>query len=196
MTKCTSQPQRRCRPDTKPASRMATPLPSRAGAGDTLAALQARAGDAPSVCSLRALQLRAEARGSQRVADEEELLQGRFSAAPLIHGTTTIQRVMIDRVEVEPSGGMPTWDQGGHTYHLNLTTETKHVTREGNPKIHYFFDGYGEEIRDKQPTPEERGPVVKVNKQNVKTSTVFSHLPEEVQNFVRRNYTAILNVGR
>lgn len=166
-----------------------------------LAALQREAAEGPSVQGVQALQRMADDRAlqrasleeedpAQRVAEEDELLQGKFEPQPAV-----LQRVKVGQIEVSPSGGMPTWEQGGQTYHLNLTTATSHVTREGNPKIHYFYEGYGESITDKQPTQAERGSKKKdKDRKKVKTSTVFSALPQSVQDFIRTHYAELLQV--
>ncbi|MCB1353106.1 MAG: hypothetical protein KDK03_10255 [Rhodobacteraceae bacterium] len=156
-----------------------------------LAALQREAAEGPSVQGVQALQRMADDRALQRASlEEEEPLQGRFEAQPAV-----LQRVRVGQIEVSPSGGMPTWEQGGQTYHLNLTTATFHVTREGNPKIHYFYEGYGEGITDKQPTQGERGSKKKDrDRKKVKTSTVFSALPQNVQDFIRTHYAELLQV--
>ncbi|MEM6685257.1 MAG: hypothetical protein AAF617_05620 [Bacteroidota bacterium] len=115
-----------------------------------------------------------------------------------LESSEVVQRVtIIDGIEVNPSAGMPTWEQGGHRYHINTSTETYHITREGNPKIHYFYKGAGEEIQDTQPTKAERGGKskrkVKGQPGKVKTKTVFSALPKSVQTFIKGNYIAILS---
>ncbi len=144
--------------------------------GSAVAVLQRAADSADRTLSLALLQKNADKRSSA--------------------GAAVAQLVIINGIDVRPSGNMPTWEQGGETYHINLTTETYHVTKEGVPKVHYFFEGSGEEIEDKQPTEAERGSKKKVKgkKGKVKTSTVFSALPENVQNFVRGHWSSILAV--
>ena len=104
------------------------------------------------------------------------------------------QRVMIGEIEVKNEGQMPTWTQDDIKYHINLTTDTYHVTKETSPKVHYFYEGYGDEIKDKQPTKAERGgkSKKKVKGEVVVTKTVFSKLPLTVQTFIKGNYREIL----
>lgn len=104
------------------------------------------------------------------------------------------QRVMIGDIEVKNEGQMPTWEQDNVKYHINLSTDTYHVTKETSPKVHYFYEGYGDEIKDKQPTKAERGgkSKKKVKGAVVVTKTVFSKLPAAVQTFIKANYREIL----
>ncbi len=74
------------------------------------------------------------------------------------------------------------WDYGGKRYHVNLRLGTYHVTLEESPKIHYFFQGFGEEIEDKQAPAKERGA----------NGTVFSALPPNIQEFIKSNYRALI----
>ncbi len=101
---------------------------------------------------------------------------------------------VMDSVNNETN--MPSFEHKGTTYHINLTTATSHITKEGSPKIHYFFKGTGNAITDEQPVKKERGgsskKKVKGVKGKVKTKTVFSLLPLDVQKFVKENWDAIL----
>lgn len=92
--------------------------------------------------------------------------------------------VPIVGMMVDKRTKMPTWDQDDARYHINLTTTTFHVTKEGNPKIQYYFKMKGLEIVDAQPTPEERGGPKATKKK-------FSDLPDDVQAYVRANYAAL-----
>lgn len=74
------------------------------------------------------------------------------------------------------------WDFDGKRYHINLRSATNHVTEEASPKIHYFFEGSGNSISDKQPEKKERG----------KNAKVFSKLPVEVQGFIKNHYSMLL----
>lgn len=76
------------------------------------------------------------------------------------------------------------WEYNSVTYHINLTTATYHVTKEAIPKVHYFFDGFGNDIKDKQPTKNEG--------HGKETKKVFSALPAEVQLFIKNNYKELL----
>lgn len=100
--------------------------------------------------------------------------------------------VPIGGIAVDKRTNMPTWDQGGATYHINLTTATFHVTKEGVPKVQYFFkmdDG----IEDVVPSAAERGrSKVKVGKEWVYTKQQFSALPADVQQYIRTNYLALI----
>jgi hypothetical protein len=77
------------------------------------------------------------------------------------------------------------WDFDNTRYHINLSTETYHVTKEASPKNHYFFKGTGKEIEDKQPTQKERGG-------DASTKGVFSELPEEIQEFIKANWDSLI----
>lgn len=106
-----------------------------------------------------------------------------------------VQRVtIVAGISVDGSTNMPTWTQDGERYHLNTTTDTHHVTKEGVPKVHYFFEGSGRDIKDKRPTKAEQGGSSKKKKKGkvVKTKNVFSDLPKDVQAFVKNNFGAIL----
>lgn len=63
-----------------------------------------------------------------------------------------IQRDDVGGVDVNKGGGMPSWEWGGKTYHLNTRTDPPHITEEGRDeskagkkgrigatKTHYFF---------------------------------------------------------
>lgn len=58
-----------------------------------------------------------------------------------------IQRVPIGGIDVDKQGRMPTWEQGGNRYHLNMATDPPHITQEGRSKgkksgatkTHFFF---------------------------------------------------------
>ena len=93
-----------------------------------------------------------------------------------------------------PRGMMPTWVQKGERWHINLKDSDRdavyHVTCEGSPLIHYFFKGTGEEIKGVQPSKGERG--ARSVQGEVHTKRSFDDLPEEVQDFVRGNWTSIL----
>ena len=93
-----------------------------------------------------------------------------------------------------PRGMMPTWVQKGERWHINLKDSERdnvyHVTCEGSPMIHYFFKGTGEEIKGVQPSKSERG--ARSVQGEVHTKRSFDDLPEEVQDFVRGNWTSIL----
>ena len=77
------------------------------------------------------------------------------------------------------------WDFDNTRYHINVSTATYHVTEEASPKNHFFFKGTGEEIEDKQPTPEERGG-------DASTKGVFSELPEDIQEFIKANWNSLI----
>ena len=86
---------------------------------------------------------------------------------------------------------MATWEQGGRTYHLNVTTDPYHVTEEGwSPgkkskavtKTHYFFR---RNERDECVDAIGKGGVPGSKKK-------FSDLPDAVQRFVETNFSALL----
>jgi hypothetical protein len=78
------------------------------------------------------------------------------------------------------------WNYGGETYHINLGTETYHVTKEANPRVHYFFNGFGDNITDAQATAKEG------HGAKNKTKTVFTKLPKDVQFFIKKNFESLL----
>ena len=132
----------------------------------------------------------------QRTLGNQALTQLMEPLQRLSVQTQVIQRVRIAGIDVSNQGRMPTWEQNGKTYHINLTTETFHITEEDSPKIHYFYQGYGTDIEDKQPSKGERGGSAKKKKEKktVRTKRVFSELPQAVQSFIKNNYAAILQV--
>lgn len=80
-------------------------------------------------------------------------------------------------------------DGGIEKYHVTTISETKHIT-EDHSRMHY---GYETEfsnkindwiIKDKQMSGEEKG--------SRKKCTVFSSLPDYVQNLFRKHYSEIL----
>ena len=77
------------------------------------------------------------------------------------------------------------WEYGEETYHINVYLGTYHVTKECSPKEHYFFKGTGYGIEDAQPKPKERGRISG-------TSKVFSQLPVDVQNFIKKHWKSLL----
>ena len=80
---------------------------------------------------------------------------------------------------IKDHGTFKTWKYNGIDYHVNVRSgETNHVTSETSPKIHYFFDGFGSDIKDKRCTKREQG-------SHPETKKVFSGLPSEVQAFVK-----------
>ncbi|MTB52083.1 hypothetical protein [Lewinella sp. W8] len=92
------------------------------------------------------------------------------------------ERVQDALASINKSTRMTRWDYDGITYHLNFTTETHHVTEEGNPKKHYFFEGTGTDILPKQCTSQERG------RNSKESKFTFASLPGEVQDFVKEHW--------
>lgn len=97
-----------------------------------------------------------------------------------------------------PPRGMPSWVQAGETWHLNLSSsDTSHITKEGIPKVHYYFAGTGVDIKDKTASRGEQGKAKKKKKDEtgkvakVQTKLVFSKLPSNVQLFVRTHFADI-----
>ena len=97
---------------------------------------------------------------------------------------------VIDGIDVDPSAGMPTWEQSGQTYHLNITTDPPHITWEAGGKIgkrHYFFEAVLN---------------ARTNSYDIKSKTggkgtfMFNKLPDAVQNFIEKNYEALLALTR
>lgn len=93
---------------------------------------------------------------------------------------------------------MPTWVQGNARYHINLQggdrDDVYHVTREGHPRIHYFFTGTGNDIVGVHPNKTERGKSKQKDPETgdlVPTKRSFDDLPADVQKFVRENWDAI-----
>ncbi|MCL5048470.1 MAG: hypothetical protein M1374_06790 [Firmicutes bacterium] len=101
-----------------------------------------------------------------------------------------LQRVTIDNIEVDTSGRMATWQQNGTTYHLNVTTDPYHVTEEGHAKgkknnitkTHYFFTRENDKCKNAVGTGGVSGSKKK-----------FSDLPQVVQNFVEKNFMALIS---
>jgi hypothetical protein len=88
-----------------------------------------------------------------------------------------------------PAGLMPTWVQGGQRYHLNVAHSVKanvyHVTLEGSPKIHYWFESTESGIVAKQPQKKERGSASG-------THETLDDLPDDVRAFVSAHWLDIL----
>lgn len=125
------------------------------------------------------------------IPDMEIGRHNHLQAAQLQSMSSVIQREVIDGIEVTLSGKMPQWEQGGRTYHVNLTTDPPHVTCEDYPaptrkkknrttKMHFFYTGGADGIKDA------------VSGQRGKKK--FSDLPSAVQDFVADNYLAIISV--
>ena len=109
-------------------------------------------------------------------------------------GNTVIQRQevtwqregkpdMTVDVEKDAMGGYGAWDMSGERWHINTKLggtkkgkQVYHVTKEGIPKLHYFFTLDGGVIKDSSPGG-------KVQRGSLK----FSALPQLVQDFVRDN---------
>ncbi|WP_211236697.1 DUF4157 domain-containing protein [Sporocytophaga myxococcoides] len=89
-------------------------------------------------------------------------------------------REALDSIKGE--GSYKTWSFKGESYHLNLKYGTSHVTWQTTSRMHYFYQGSGAQIKDKQPTKEERG----------QHGYVFSDLPADVQNFIKENYLSLI----
>jgi len=92
---------------------------------------------------------------------------------------TAIQR--LPYTDLTRSPGYVQWNEGGSTWHINYTLgdsksgrEVFHVTKEGNPKIHYFFSK-----TDKGDYRDEVGTGKK------ETRKKFSNLPQDVQATVK-----------
>ncbi len=93
---------------------------------------------------------------------------------------------------------MPTWVQDNHRYHINLQggdrDDVFHVTREGHPRIQYFFKGTGTSIVSVHPNPRERGKSTQrdpATDEKVSTKRPFDELPSEVQDFIKNNWNDI-----
>lgn len=138
------------------------------------------------------LEYEAEVMGAKALASATRL---KAPLAGISLPPNVIQRVRINGIDVDNRTNMPTWTQDGVTYHINITTDTFHVTEEGIPKIHYFFSGTGMDIEDEQPTKQERGASRKKVKGvgKVKTKNVFSDLPIKVQDFIKDNWVQIFD---
>ena len=143
------------------------------------------------------LEQEADVMGAKALSGAAQL---RRELAPASTSGAAVQRRIIPgtTIDVSNATNMPTWDQAGSTWHINTTTDTHHVTKEGVPKVQYFFTGTGLDIEDKRPTKKEQGGSSKKKKRvrgekkiTVKTKCVFSELPQEVQEFVRNHYAEI-----
>lgn len=108
--------------------------------------------------------------------------------------------VTVNGINVHQGTDMPTWVQNNARYHINLRDGDKdrvfHVTREGIPKVQYFFEGAGTDIVGVQPTGSERGgrSTKKDSEtgEDVHTKRSFNDLPRDVQDFVRNYWDQIL----
>lgn len=117
------------------------------------------------------------------------------TASVQLHACTQprVQRVLIAGINVNKQTNMPTWDQNNITYHINLTTDTYHVTAENAPKpkgggtmkIQYFFKRPKLTCESTNPTGNESGG-------NKKSKKRFGDLPPNVQNYVQTNYSALI----
>ena len=101
------------------------------------------------------------------------------AAFPRPAAGTAIQRLPYTDLERTP--GYVQWNEGGSTWHINYALGDKksgrevfHVTKEGNPKIHYFFskDDDGD-YRDEVGTGRKE------------TRKKFSNLPQNIQATVK-----------
>jgi hypothetical protein len=140
------------------------------------------------------LEQEAEAMGAR--AALAPAAQLKLDSAKSFFHPNVVQRVWIGTIYVDNRTSMPTWDQNGNRYHINTTTDTNHVTKEGVPKIQYFFSGTGMDIEDERPTQQERGKSkkkVKGVKGKVNTKNVFSELPGDVQDFIKTNWATIFS---
>lgn len=79
---------------------------------------------------------------------------------------------------INDGGNYKSWSYKGESYHINLKYNTYHITWESKQRIHYFFQGTGQEIEDKQPSKKERG----------QNAFVFSELPAGLQSFIKNNF--------
>ncbi len=152
-----------------------------------------RIGDGTPVNDDAGLEYEAAAMGAKALASAAQL---KAEPGKVSFGPNVVQRKKIDGIDVDNRTNMPTWVQNGNTYHINTTTDTSHVTKEGIPKIQYFFSGSGMDIEDQQPTQQERGKSkkkVKGVKGKVNTKTVFSALPANVQSFIKTNWADIFD---
>lgn len=122
-----------------------------------------------------------------------EKVKAKKEAEPYTAGDPDVY--VVNGINVSrPRGVMPSWVQAGERWHINLRDSERdnvyHVTREGSPMIHYFFEGTGEDIEGVQPSKSERG--ARSVQGEVHTKRSFDDLPQEVQDFVRGNWTNIL----
>lgn len=90
---------------------------------------------------------------------------------------------------LRPKGMMPTWEQEGFRWHINLKSGDRdrvyHVTRESRPKVHYFFSGTGEDIVSETANKQEQG-------YQDGTKESFHDLPPDVQEFIMDNWNGIM----
>jgi hypothetical protein len=77
------------------------------------------------------------------------------------------------------------WDYFGERYHINLSQGTPHVTLETNPKIHYYFEGTGEDIEPRQANKKD-------DKSTSGTQEMFSALNPEIQRFIKKHWSLLL----
>lgn len=135
--------------------------------------------------------------GEDELLSQEEVEEWAELEDYELEGLTDIQRKQVIAYKranelarsalesVEKKGNYAQWTYDDHDYHINLKLGDRyHVTRESNPKIHYFFTGFGEDLRSAQPTKAERG--------KKGTSLPFNALDEDFQAFIRENFLALL----
>ena len=124
-----------------------------------------------------------------------EKVKAKREAEPYTLGKNNPDVHAVNGINVfRPRGVMPSWVQNGERWHINLRNSERdnvyHVTREGSPMIHYFFEGTGEDIEGVQPSKSERG--ARSVQGEVHTKRSFDDLPQEVQDFVWGNWKDIL----
>ena len=81
-------------------------------------------------------------------------------------------------------GTLSTWQYDGDEYHITTKFGTYHVTKDGNKKEHYFFEGTGAQIKSKQPTKKEKA--------GKKLNKGFDKLPPDLQEFIKTHFTKLL----
>lgn len=93
------------------------------------------------------------------------------------------------------------WQQ--KKYHLNMTSQTFHITNEAGGSlghIKYYFQNSDKGLVDAQPQREERGALIARQKQGkkiieVRRNNQLSDLPKEMQEWFKTNYSEIGKVN-
>jgi len=82
---------------------------------------------------------------------------------------------------VDRRSALAKWQYDGNQYHIN----NDHVTKEGSPKHHYFFDGTGSNLTSKRPDTSQVG-------KGTETKHPFSALPTDLQEFIKTYFARLI----
>jgi hypothetical protein len=104
-----------------------------------------------------------------------------------------IQRVMCGAISVTASGGLPTWDWGGETFHFNMKTiGAFHITNE-QTREHYYFqvNDSTDQITGMFPNKQQLKELGKVERKE--TRKKFEELNSGHQLWFQTHYRTILH---